>query len=51
MEFGQALCRITTFEQKALKHNRKLLFRYDNRETFLENQGFAMKIENIYENQ
>ena len=51
MKFQQALCRITTFEQKTLKYNGKSTICNENREKPIENQCFAMKIEKIYENQ
>tara|TARA_B110000046_G_C12685054_1_gene270173 strand:+ start:201 stop:392 length:192 start_codon:yes stop_codon:yes gene_type:complete len=51
MKFQQALCRITTFEQKTLKYNGKSTICHENRETPIENACFAIKITNIYENQ
>ena len=51
MKFQEALCRINTFEQFFLKYNGKSTFCYEHRETPIENRGFAMKIEKIYENQ
>ena len=51
MKFQQALCRITTFEQKTLKYNGKSTICHENREKPIENRCVAVQITKIYENQ